>query len=93
MCLVVLIGAFMPRVALFLTWIFSDRISKAIDNWALSLLGFIFLPFTTFFYVIAWSPANGVSGIGWLFVIFGFLLDLGQYGSSGAYAKKRNQNI
>lgn len=89
MCFIVLIGAFAPRFALFLTWLFSDRISQAIDNWALSLAGFFFLPFTTFFYVLAWAPVRHVSGLGWFFVVFGFLLDLGNYSGGGAYAKKR----
>jgi hypothetical protein len=89
MCFIVLIGAVAPRFALFLMALFSDRISQAIDNWALSLAGFFFLPFTTFFYVLAWAPVRHVSGLGWFFVVFGFLLDLGNYTNSGSYAKRR----
>lgn len=93
MCIVVLIGAFAPRFALFLTWIFSDRISQAIDSWLLSFVGFLFLPFTTLFYVVAWAPVSHVSGFGWIFVFFGFMLDMGNYGSSSAYNSKRRQSV
>lgn len=78
-CLVVLLGAAFPRVALVLMWIFGNRVDIAFDNWALPLLGIIFLPYTTFFYVLAYAPIVGVGGIGWLFVIFGFFLDLSSY--------------
>ena len=91
MCLVVLIGAFAPRFALFLTWLFSDKISRAISSNFWAFLGFLFLPYTTFFYVFAYAPIGGVSGIGWFFVALGFLLDIGNYGSSGRYAQRRNR--
>ena len=37
----------------------------------LPLAGLIFLPYTTFFYVIAYAPIVGVSAFGWIFVAFG----------------------
>jgi hypothetical protein len=90
MCLVVLIGAAFPRVALFLTWIFTNRISIAFgNNWAVPLLGFLLLPFTTFFYVIAFAPIAGVSAIGWFFVGFGFLLDMSNWFGSQRYGRER----
>jgi hypothetical protein len=78
-CLVLLLGTAFPRIALIFTWLFSDRVDDAFDGWALPLLGLILLPYTTFFYVIAYAPVAGVDGFGWLFVIFGFLLDLGSH--------------
>ena len=90
MCLIVLIGLAFPRFALFLTWLFSDRISRAIDSNLLAFAGFLVLPFTTFFYVLAWAPVIGVTGLGWFFVAFGFLLDIGSYSSGGAYGRRRN---
>src|SRR3954447_22331197 len=89
-CLVVLLGAAFPRLALFFTWIFTDRISLAFHhNWALPLLGFFILPFTTFFYVVAYAPVGGVSSIGWVFVAVGFLLDLGVLGGGGQQNRQR----
>ena len=46
----------MRRFALFLTWTSSDRISRALESDGLAFLGFLFLPFTTFFCVAAWAP-------------------------------------
>ena len=93
MCFVVLIGAIAPRFALFLTWLFSDKISTAISSNFWAFLGFLFLPYTTFFYVFAYAPfpGGGVSGIGWFFVALGFLLDIGNYGGGGRYANSRNR--
>ena len=85
MCLVVLIGAIAPRFALFLTWLFTDRISRAIESGLLAFAGFLFLPFTTFFYVVAWAPVSHVSGLGWALVLLGLFLDLGSYANGGRY--------
>lgn len=89
MCLVVLLGAAFPRFALFLTWLFTNKISTAFDgSWALPMLGFFLLPYTTFFYVIAYAPIRGVQGIGWFFVVFGFLLDIANWTESGRFGQQ-----
>jgi hypothetical protein len=88
-CLVVLLGSAFPRVALVLTWIFTDLVDRAFTGWALPLLGLIFLPYTTFFYVLAYAPIVGVSGIGWFFVVLGFLFDLSSYFGSGRFGRQR----
>ena len=59
-CLVILLGSAFPRLALLFTWIFTDRVDIAFDGWALPLLGLLFLPYTTFFYVLAYAPIVGV---------------------------------
>jgi hypothetical protein len=91
MCLIALIGAVLPRFALFLTWLFTDRISRAIDSNFVAFIGFLFLPYTTLFYTFAYAPIGGVSGFGWIIVILGLLLDLGNYGGSGQAARSRNR--
>ncbi len=89
-CLVVLLGSAFPRIALIITWLFTDRVDIAFqNNWALPLLGLLFLPYTTFFYVLAYAPIIGVGGIGWLFVIFGFFLDISSYTGGGRYTQQR----
>lgn len=85
MCLIVLIGAFAPRLALFLLWIFSNQLSRAFDSFWLGFAGFVFLPFTTLFYALAYAPISGVSGFGWILVAFGVLLDLSNWFGSGRY--------
>jgi hypothetical protein len=88
-CLLLLLGSAFPRIALVITWILTDRVDIAFDGWLLPLAGLIFLPYTTFFYVLAYAPIAGVTGIGWFFVVFGFLLDLSSYAGSGRFGKQR----
>jgi CDP-diglyceride synthetase len=87
-CLLVLIAAISPRLALVLVWIFTNLVDRAFEGFLLPLLGLIFLPFTTLIYVLAYRPAVGVSGWGWFFVFLGLLVDLGSYGG-GAYSRRR----
>jgi hypothetical protein len=89
-CFVVLLGSAFPRLALIITWIFTNRVDIAFkgDFW-LPLLGLIFLPYTTFFYVLAYAPVREVTGIGWFFVAMGFLLDLASWFGSGREGARR----
>jgi hypothetical protein len=82
-CVVLVLLAGAPRLALFFMWILTDQLSKAYDSWVLPTLGFFILPWTTLFYALAYAPIGGVEGIGWFFVAFGFVLDLSSY-SGGA---------
>jgi hypothetical protein len=85
-CLIVLMSLIGPRVALIFTWIFTNLVDRAFDGIVIPLLGLIFLPWTTFLYVLVYNPTEGVSFLGWLVVILGVLVDLGSY---GAGARKR----
>ena len=87
-CLIVLIAVLSPRLALIVMALVNDRLSAAFDGIALPLLGFFLLPWTTLTYALAWAPVGGVSAIGWVFVVFGFLLDLGAWGA-GPLNRKR----
>jgi len=88
-CFVVLLGSAFPRLALVVTWIFTDRVDIAFDGWVLPLAGLIFLPYTTFFYVLAFAPVAGVTGFGWFLVVLGFLLDVSSYAGSGRIGTQR----
>ena len=83
MCILGCQGMFAPRLVTLFIWIFTDRVQLAFTSWVWPLLGILFLPFTTLFYVLAYWPGHGVTGLGWLFVFFGLLLDIGSY--SGGY--------
>jgi hypothetical protein len=61
-------------------WLFSDLVTRAFPNFLFPLLGTIFLPFTTIFYVLAYQPVWGIDGFGWFFVILGFIIDISSYG-------------
>jgi len=87
-CFVVLFAAAMPRFALFMMWVFGyDKMALAMDSFILGLLGFLLLPYTTVFYILAYAPQGGVSGFGWFIVVFGFLLDISAHARSGKEGK------
>ena len=88
-CLLVLLAGFAPRVALILVWIFTNLVDRAFNGFLVPLLGVIIFPYATLFYVLAYSPALGVSGWGWAFVILGFLFDLGHLAGGGRSARRR----
>jgi CDP-diglyceride synthetase len=87
-CLLALLAALSPRLALVLVWIFTNLVDRAFEGFLLPLLGLIFLPFTTLIYVLAYRPVVGVTGWGWLFVFLGVLFDLGSYGG-GVFGRRR----
>jgi hypothetical protein len=88
-CLLLLMASAFPRLALAITWIFTNRVDIAFEGWLLPLAGLVFLPYTTFFYVLAYAPIGGVTGIGWFFVAFGFVLDVSSYMGGGRYGQAR----
>jgi hypothetical protein len=85
-CLFAVLGAFFPRVALALLWIFTNEVDQAYEGWVLPLLGLFLLPFTTLVYALLWAPFGGVDGIEWFWVVLAFLLDIGTLGA-GARAR------
>jgi len=88
-CLALTAGFLGPRIALFIWWVFGNKVDAAFDTWVWPLLGLIFLPWTTLAYVLAWGPINAVSGAGWLVVALGFAADIATY--SARAAKSRYQ--
>lgn len=86
-CLLIVLGLLGPRIGLAAWWIFGDKVDAAFDTWVWPALGLLFLPWTTIFYVIAWSPIGGVSDAEWLFVALGVLLD------AAAYTARRTQSM
>ena len=69
-----------PRVALVLLWLFTNYLSRAFDTILWPLLGFLFLPWTTIAFAIAQNEFGGLSGLGLLVVVLGFLGDIGVLG-------------
>jgi hypothetical protein len=89
-CLVVIASWLSPRLALFLVWLFSDRLDFAFDSFFMGFLGFLILPWTTLFYALAYAPIAGVQGLGWVFVAMGLIFDLVSYGGGGKHYSDRN---
>jgi hypothetical protein len=90
-CLLVLIGLFSPRLAIFLLAIFTDDLSRAFDSWLVPLLGFFLLPWTTLIYTLLWTTSRHVNGIEWLLVAVAVALDLGVVGGGqGVFRRRRD---
>ncbi len=89
-CLFALMAGFFPRLAALFLWLARPGMFSAAfgGRWFLPILGVIFLPFTTLFYVILWSPA-GLSGLDWFWLVMALVVDIMHY-SSTAYSN-RNQ--
>ena len=86
-CLFALVGAFAPRIALLLLWLFTPMVNAAFNNsWIWPLLGIIFLPFTTLMYVLVAAPLGQTNIWGWLIVLLGLLIDLRGY--NDAYSNR-----
>jgi hypothetical protein len=88
-CLLALLAGFAPRVALVLVWIFTNLVDRAFSGFLVPLLGLILFPYATLFYVLAYSPAIGVTGWGWFFVILGFIFDLAHWTGGGRSARRQ----
>jgi len=86
-CLALAAGFLGPRIALFIWWVFGNKVDAAFGSWIWPLLGLIFLPWTTLAYVLAWGPLDGVSGAGWLVVALGFAVDIATYSSRAAKSR------
>lgn len=81
-CLLAIIAAISPRLALFLLWLFgNDRLHNVFkDSGVLGFLGFIFLPFTTLVYIFAYNPIEkGFNSFGGIMLVFALFVDLSSY--------------
>ncbi len=83
-CIFAVFGAFFPRIALLLMWIFTTYVDRAFSNFFIPLVGLIFLPYTTIMYCLVYNPVtHNVVGANWLLVALGLVLDIMSYGSGG----------
>lgn len=91
-CIFALLAAFTPRLAMFLMWLLNiSNFHAAIPNLLIGLLGFIFLPYTAVFYVLAHNPVTGLSPLGIAFVVLGVLLDISSLAGGGASGRRRRR--
>ena len=89
-CLIALLAGVAPRVALVLIWIFTNLVDRAFHGFLIPLIGLIFFPYATVFYVLSYSPVlGGLSGWGWVFVVIGFIFDIGHWFGGGVTGRRR----
>jgi hypothetical protein len=90
-CLVAILAVLSPRVAIFFTWAFTDRMTVAFNSFWIGFIGFLFLPWTTLAWSWCYAPVRGVTGFGWFIVILAFVVDISTHiGSAQARRQKRN---
>jgi len=86
----VLAAMISPRFAVFLLWAFTERMDIAFDSFWWALIGFVFLPWTTLAWAIAYAPDAGVTGFGWFVVGLGVFFDVSTLlGGSQARRERR----
>ena len=87
-CLFAIFAGAFPRVATLILWLARPLLFEAAFGgaWLWPVLGIVFLPITTLFYVVLWSPA-GLVGWDWFWLFLAFMLDVGGAASSG-YANR-----
>ena len=88
-CIVALLAIFSPRLAIFALWAFTDRMSIAFDSFWWAAIGFVFLPWTTLAWAVAYAPVRGVEGFGWFVVGLGFVVDISTH--LGSMKARREQ--
>jgi len=88
MCLALLLSAISPRLALAVVWIFTEWVSDAFTTWIVPLIGLIFLPWTTLFWVLTFQLTGSFGVAVFVAIFFGMILDASTYAGS-AYNKDR----
>jgi hypothetical protein len=79
-----------PRAAIVFWWIVEPtRWSLTFSSAFIPLLGLLFLPWTTLFYVFVFP--NGVEGLDWLLLALGLIVDIGSYGGSAYGNRDKDQ--
>jgi len=83
-CLFLLVTILSPRLGLFLLWAFTNYVDRAFSGWFLPLLGLIFMPWTTLFYVLADVAPGPMHVAGWILVGIGVLVDVSAHAQAAA---------
>lgn len=87
-CVAAIIGLFLPRLVLFLAWLFSGWTDRAFDGRVWPFLGWLLMPYTTLAYLAAMLNNDRSVSSWWLaLVIFAALADCGVFSSSKSDAK------
>jgi len=78
-CFVLLFALISPRLAIIVTWLFSDVLGRAYDGWLVPVIGFFLLPWTTLGYAWMYDNGPGLTVEGWEWIVVGILVlvDLG----------------
>ena len=86
-CMFTALLVFGPRFAILIWWLIRPvYVGAAFDNWLLTLLAWLFLPWTVLMYLIIYP--GGIVGFDWVWLILGIVADVASY--SGSFYGNRN---
>ena len=90
-CLFAMFAGVFPRAADIILWIARPNMFLAPfdGNWFWPLLGIVFLPLPTLFYVVMWTPGVGLTGFDWFWLVLAVMLDISHMAASGYANKER----
>ena len=90
-CLFAMFAGVFPRAADVILWIARPNLFLAPfdGNWLWPLLGILFLPLTTLFYVVMWTPGVGLNGFDWVWLALALMLDISHMAASGYANRER----
>jgi len=88
-CMLTTLVFFGPRLGILVWWLISPvYVGLAFgDRWLLTLLAWLFIPWTVLMYLIIYP--GGIVGFDWVWLILGILADVGSY--SGGFWGNRKQ--
>ena len=82
-CMLTSLFLFGPRLAILVWWLVDmSRWESAFNSFIVPLLGFLFLPWTTLFWVLV-APTGDVSGFDWVWLALGLVIDIAGYAGGG----------
>jgi hypothetical protein len=88
-CFFTSLVVFGPRIALLIWWLINPvyiRLGVG-GNWIMAFLGWLFLPWTSIFYLITYP--GGIVGFDWVWIGLGLLIDVMSYASGGFGNRRR----
>jgi hypothetical protein len=88
MCLLNLLAAVAPRLALAYVWIFTDYVDRAFNTWFWPTLGLVFAPWTTLMYVAVWT-SDGLTVGKWILVGAAACIDVISWSASSSQRRYR----
>jgi hypothetical protein len=88
-CIFALFAGAFPRIALVVVWLATDLVDRAFSTFLIPLLGWIFLPFTTLVYALAWVPGVHLGNGRWLWVALALVVELVGYAGTARTNRER----
>jgi len=86
-CMFTALVFFGPRFAILIWWLINPiYVGAAFDRWLLTLLSWLFIPWTVLMYLIIYP--GGINGFDWIWLILGILADLSSY-AGGAWGNRK----